>query len=144
MKRANKEGWNKLRKEADSKSAKKAQQKTAEAAAQNAVKLEKARGLLIDHILRSIELMPKNGGTHTRQSQTDKTTGKQMSIDYDIQTLINALEKLSNGATADVERQKRFLDENNAVMMSYADLFARPARTRTIESIEAGGEDVQD
>ena len=142
MKRANKEGWNKLRKEADSKSALKAQQKTADAAAQNAVKLEKARGLLIDHILRAIENMPKNGGTHTRQSQTDKATGKQMSIDYDLQTMVTALEKLSTGSAADVEKQKRFLEENNITMMGYADLFSRPARKRTIEAIESGGKDV--
>jgi len=65
-----------------------------------------------------------------------------MTIDYDLQTLINALEKLSNGSTADVERQKRFLEENNSVMISYADLFSRPARRRTIEELEAA--DVQD
>ena len=86
--------------------------------------------------------MPKQGGTHVRQSQTDKNTGKQMTIDYDLQTLINALEKLSNGSTADVERQKRFLEENNSVMISYADLFSRPARRRTIEELEAAA-DVQ-
>lgn len=86
--------------------------------------------------------MPKNGGTHTRQSQTDKQTGRQMTIDYDIQTLINALEKLSNGSTADIERQKRFLEENNSVMVGYADLFSRPARKRTIEQLESGGKDV--
>ena len=87
-------------------------------------------------------MMPKNGGTRTRQSQTDKQTGKMMSIDYDLQTLINALEKLSNGTTADIERQKRFIEENNAVMTTYADLFSRPARTRTIEELEAGGDNV--
>ncbi len=144
--RAEKEEWTKTREDTvrkiSEKTAQKAAQKTADAAAQNAVKLEKARGLLIDHILRAIEMMPKQGGTHTRQSQTDKSTGKQMTIDYDLQTLINALEKLSNGSTADVERQKRFLEENNSVMISYADLFSRPARRRTIEELEAA--DVQD
>ena len=144
--RAQREKWTdarvKARQNGSIKAAQKAAQKTAEAAAQNAVKLEKARGLLIDHILRAIEMMPKNGGTHTRQSQTDKQTGKQMSIDYDLQTLINALEKLSTGSTADVERQKRFLDENNTTMITYADVFSRPARKRTIESIESGDKDV--
>ena len=142
MVRANREGWKKERDKAESKSTAKAQQRTADAAAQNAVKLEKARGLLIEHILRAIEQMPKQGGTHVRQSQTDKSTGKQMTIDYDLQTLINALEKLSNGSTADIERQKRFLDENNTTMISYADLFSRPARKRTIEQLEAGEQDV--
>lgn len=136
MKKANKEGWNDQRKEAVKKSTAKAQQRTADAAAQNAVKLEKVRGLLIDHVLRAIESMPKNGGTHTRQSQTDKQTGRQMTIDYDLSTLITALEKLSSGSTADVEKQKRFLEENNIVMMGYKDLFSRPARKRTIESLE--------
>ena len=139
---AERENWKQEREKAKQKVSLKAAQKTADAAAQNAVKLEKARGLLIDHILRAIEMMPKQGGTHTRQSQTDKSTGKQMTIDYDLQTLINALEKLSNGSTADVERQKRFLEENNSVMISYADLFSRPARRRTIEELEAA--DVQD
>jgi hypothetical protein len=86
--------------------------------------------------------MPKNGGTHTRQSQTDKQTGKMMSVDYDLAALINALEKLSTGTTADTERQKRYLEENNTVMASYADLFSRPARRRTIEQIEAGDNNV--
>ena len=144
--RADKEGWTKTREETLRKIGEKAAQETikksADAAAQNAVKLEKARGLLIDHILRAIEGMPKNGGTHTRQSQTDKQSGRQMTIDYDIQPLINALEKLSNGSTADVERQKRFMEENNAVMTTYADLFSRPARTRTIEELKAGDSDV--
>ena len=132
----------KARDKAATETIQKAAQKTADAAAQNAVKLEKMRGLLIDHLLRQMESMPKNGGTHTRQSQTDKATGRQMTIDYDLQTMINALEKLSNGSTADIERQKRFMEENNAVMVTYADLFSRPARTRTIEELEAGGEDV--
>lgn len=146
--RADKEGWVKTREETvrkiGEKMAQKATQKTADAAAQNAVKLEKARGLLIDHVLRAIEGMPKNGGTHTRQSQTDKQTGRQMTIDYDLSTLIAALEKLSTGSTADIEKQKRFLEENNITMMGYKDLFSRPARTRTIESLEGKQEESHD
>ena len=65
-----------------------------------------------------------------------------MSIDYDLQALISALEKLSTGSTADNERQKRFVEENNTVMAGYADLFSRPARARTIESLESGGKNV--
>ena len=139
---AEREKWAEEREKAKHKVSQKAAQRTADAAAQNAVKLEKARGLLIDHILRAIETMPKNAGTHVRQSQTDKSTGKQMSIDYDIQTLINALEKLSHGSAADMEKQKRFITENNETMMTYADLFSRPARKRTIEELEAGARDV--
>lgn len=143
MKRANAEKWNKARKEADSKTVEKTQQavakKTADAAAANAVKLEKARALLIDKILQAIEKMPNQAGTRIRQSQIDKNTGKQMSVDYDLAILVQAFEKLSNGATADYERQKQFSKENNTTMMTYADLFKRPARTRTIEEIEGGG-----
>lgn len=142
MQRANREKWKSQRDKAESKVITKSQQKVADAAAQNAVKLEKARGLLIDHVLRAIEGMPKNGGTHTRQSQTDKQTGRQMTIDYDLSILISALEKLSSGSQADVEKQKRFLEENNITMMGYADLFSRPARKRTIESLESGASDV--
>ena len=139
---AERENWSREREKARQKVSTKAAQRTADAAAQNAVKLEKARGLLIDHVLRAIEGMPKNGGTHTRQSQTDKQTGRQMTIDYDLSILISALEKLSSGSQADVEKQKRFLEENNITMMGYADLFSRPARKRTIESLESGASDV--
>ncbi|MBP5711036.1 MAG: hypothetical protein J6W84_08705 [Bacteroidales bacterium] len=151
LQRANAEKWNKLRKEAADKSVKKAQQevakKTADAAAANAVKLEKARSMLIDRILIAIEQMPEKGGTRVRQSQLDKNTGKQMSVDYDLATLVQAFEKLSNGATADYERQKQFARENNTTMMTYADLFKRPARMRTIEEVTntddvGGGDDV--
>lgn len=65
-----------------------------------------------------------------------------MTIDYDLSILISALEKLSSGSAADVEKQKRFLEENNITMMGYKDLFSRPARTRTIEGLEAGAADV--
>lgn len=93
---------------------------------------------MIDKILSAIEQMPKHGGTHTRQSQTDKETGKQMSIDYDLSALVSAFEKLTTGTTADIERQKRFVEENNTTLMGYADLFSRPARQRTIEELERG------
>lgn len=144
LQRANEEKWRKLRDEAAHKSVKKAQQevakKTADAAAANAVKLEKARALLIDKIIIALEQMPKNAGTHVRHSQMDRNTGKQMSVDYDLSALVSAFEKLSSGSTADFERQKQFAKENNTTLMGYADLFKRAARMRTIEEIEAGGE----
>ena len=105
------------------------------------MKLEKARALLIDKIVTALENMPKNGGTRVRQSQTDRETGKQMSVDYDLATLVTAFEKLSSGTTADFERQKQFAKENNTTLMGYADLFKRAARTRTIEEIESGGDE---
>lgn len=97
--------------------------------------------MLIDRIIKAIEQMPEKGGTHVRQSHMDKESGKQMSVDYDLTALVSAFEKLSSGATADFERQKQFANENNTVLMSYADLFKRPARMRTIEQVESGGED---
>ena len=138
--RAIKEKWADQRRKGYEKSAEKAQQKTANAAAANAVKLEKARAMLIDRIIIAIEKMPENAGTHIRQSKLDKQTGQQLSVDYDLSTLVAAFEKLSTGTTADYERQKQFAQENNTVMIGYADLFRRAARQRTIEEIEAGGD----
>lgn len=135
--RAHEEKWTESRRNARIKSVKKAEDKTADAAAANAVKLEKARAMAIEWVIKSLEQMPKNGGTHVRQTQIDKATGRQMSIDFDLSALVVALEKLSNGQTADFERQKKFAAENNQTLMSYADLFKRPARTRKLEDIEA-------
>ena len=134
------DNWKEAREKARQKSSEMAAKKTADAAAANAVKLEKARALLIDKILQAIEKMPNQAGTRIRQSQIDKNTGKQMSVDYDLAILVQAFEKLSSGATADYERQKQFSQENNTTMMTYADLFKRPARTRTIEEVESGGD----
>lgn len=138
--RSEREGWVNARKEVSRKVVAKAAQKTAEAAANNAVKLEKARAMLIDRIIKALEQMPDKSGTRIRQSQFDKNTGKQLSVDYDLSTLVSAFEKLSSGSTADFERQKQFAEENNTVLMSYADLFKRPARSRTIEELESGRE----
>ena len=140
-KRYEEDGWKAAREKARQKASDAAIKKTADAAAANAAKLEKARALLIDKILKAIERMPEQSGTRIRQSQIDKNTGKQMSVDYDLAILVQAFEKLSNGATADFERQKQFASENNTTLMTYADLFKRPARTRTLEELE-GGDDV--
>ena len=147
VRKASDEGWTKLRKEAARKAGELAQEKIAErkaeAAVENAAMLEKARRLLIERILETIEQMPKKSGTRVRQSKTDRDTGQQVSVDYDLQTLITAYEKLSEGATADGERQKQFAKENNSTILGYADLFKRAARQRTIEELESGGgEDV--
>lgn len=142
--RADKEGWVKTREDTvrkiNEKTAQKAAQKTADAAAANAVKLEKARALLIDKIMLALEQMPNKSGTRIRQTHTDKNNGNQVSVDYDLSILVSAFEKLSSGSTADFERQKQFAKENNTTLMGYADLFKRPARMRTIEEIESGGD----
>ena len=136
---AEKDKWTEAREEVSQKVVEKSAQKTASAAASNAVKLEKARALLIDHILIALERMPESAGTRLRSSKFDKEKAQQTTVDYDLSTLVSAFEKLSTGTTADYERQKQFAAENNTVMMGYADLFRRAARQRTIEEIEAGG-----
>jgi hypothetical protein len=92
-KKANAEKWAQQREETYNKSATKAQQKKANETASNAVKLEQAKGLLIDRLKRAIEQMPLNGGTHVRQHIQDGN--KRMTIDYSIMDMILALEKLS-------------------------------------------------
>lgn len=93
MQKANAEKWKKLRDEALSKSIAKTQQKTADITASNAVKLEQAKGLLIDRLRKAIENMPDNGGTHSRQyiSKGDK----KLTVDYSLLDMVAALEKLT-------------------------------------------------
>lgn len=92
MKKANEEKWGKLRQQAEAESTARAQQKTAEAAATNAAKLEKAKGLLLEKIIKAIERMPENCGSKTRQ--TARQGDKQVTIEYDISELISAIERL--------------------------------------------------
>lgn len=92
-KKANAEKWAQQREETYNKSATKAQQKKANETASNAVKLEQAKGLLIDKLKRAIEQMPESAGTHSRQyiSKGDK----KMTVDYDLLEMVTALEKLA-------------------------------------------------
>jgi hypothetical protein len=92
-KKANAEKWAQQREETYNKSATKAQQKKANETASNAVKLEQAKGLLIDKLKMAIEQMPESAGTHSRQyiSKGDK----KLTIDYDLLEMVTALEKLS-------------------------------------------------
>jgi transcriptional regulator with XRE-family HTH domain len=91
--KANAEKWAKQRNETYNKSITKAQQKKANETASNAVKLEQAKGLLIDKLKRAIEQMPESAGTHSRQyiSKGDK----KMTVDYDLLEMVTALEKLA-------------------------------------------------
>ena len=98
-KKANAEKWEAQRKAAYNKSATKAQQKTADAAASNAVKLERARGLAIDRLIRALESMPEAGGTHTRQNI--QTGNKRMTVDYSLLDIVNAIEKLTRNDSTD-------------------------------------------
>ncbi|MBQ2095525.1 MAG: hypothetical protein II474_06445, partial [Firmicutes bacterium] len=55
-------------------------------------KLEKAKGLLLEKIIKAIERMPENCGSKTRQ--TARQGDKQVTIEYDISELISAIERL--------------------------------------------------
>jgi hypothetical protein len=93
MQKANTEKWKQMRDDTTSKSIAKVKQKTADTVATNAVKLEQAKGLLIDKLKRAIEQMPESAGTHSRQyiSKGDK----KMTVDYDLLEMVTALEKLT-------------------------------------------------
>lgn len=99
MKKANAEQWRKLRSDADSKSIAEAQQNTAEEKASNAAKYERAKGLAIDRLIRALERMPENGGSHSRQTITDG--GKRLTVDHDLLSIVSALEKLGANMTID-------------------------------------------
>ena len=100
-KKANAEKWAQQREETYNKSATKAQQKKANETASNAVKLEQAKGLLIDKLKKAIETMPENGGTHARKYIGDGS--KKLTVDYDLLAMVTALEKLTAGDNKDME-----------------------------------------
>lgn len=94
-KKANAEKWAQQREDTYNKSVIKAQQKKANETASNAVKLEQAKGLLIDKLKRAIEQMPESAGTHSRQYI--QKGDKKLTVDYDLMDMVTALEKLSGG-----------------------------------------------
>lgn len=110
--RASEEGWTKDREIAKQESRDLAIQKTAGQIAENSVKLEYARTLMIDKIVRALEQMPEGIGNRVRQSQKDVKTGKQMTVDFDILKLVSALEKLSNVSANSLSRQIEFGEGN--------------------------------
>lgn len=75
------------------------QQKTADEIASNAAKYERAKGLAIDRLIRALERMPENGGSHSRQTITDG--GKRLTVDHDLLSIVSALEKLGANMTID-------------------------------------------
>lgn len=101
MKKAAAEGWSKLKAETYSKATAKAQQKTENEIASNAVKLEQAKGLLIDRLKKAIESMPENGGTHARKYIGEGN--KKLTVDYDLLAMVSALEKLTADGKGDVD-----------------------------------------
>ncbi len=93
MQKANREEWRRLRDEAESKSIARTKQKTAEVVASNAVKIEKAKGLAIDRIIKVLESMPDTNATNLREyAQRD---GKRQTVEYNLLELVTALEKMS-------------------------------------------------
>ena len=55
----------------------------------------KRGGILIDQLIKAIENMPENGGTHARQYICEGN--KKVTVDYDLLAMVTALEKLANG-----------------------------------------------
>ena len=101
MKKAAAESWSKLKAETYSKSIAKAQQEASAVISSNAVKLEQAKGLLIDQLIKAIESMPENGGTHARRYIGDGN--KKVTVDYDLLAMVAALEKLTADGKGDVD-----------------------------------------
>ena len=99
--RANTEKWTSERKSAQQKAVTKAVQKNEEEITSNAVKLEQAKGLLIDRLKKAIETMPENGGTHARKYIGEGN--KKLTVDYDLLAMVAALEKLTADGKGDVE-----------------------------------------
>lgn len=67
------------------------------------MKLEKAKGLAIDRIIRALERMPDNGGSHSRQTVQDG--GKRLTVDHDLLDLVTALEKLQRNDMMDANAE---------------------------------------
>ena len=97
--RAESGAWAEEREKQSRKSAAKAAQKTENEVVSNAVKLEQAKGLLIDKLKKAIETMPENGGTHARKYIGDGS--KKLTVDYDLLAMVTALEKLTAGDNKD-------------------------------------------
>ena len=94
MNKANAENWKAQRDRAMSNGLAKAEQKASDAVANNATKLEKARGLIIDRLIRAVERMPEDGGSRTRQMMKDEK-GRTLTRDYDLLALVSVYEKLT-------------------------------------------------
>lgn len=121
--RASEEGWTKDREIAKQESRDLAIQKTADQIAENSARLEYARSLMIDKVVRALEQMPEGIGNRVRQSQKDAKTGKQMTVDYDILKLVSALEKLSNVSASSLSRQMEFKEETDGADEAHDALF---------------------
>lgn len=119
--RANKEGWKTARDRASSKSITDAEQKTAEAAASNAVKLEEARGLILDAALEILRTFPRHVGNKVKSYGKDKK-GNKVSGEFNLLELTGIIDKLASGSMGAAEYDP-VLDRLNAELDAeiYAD-----------------------
>lgn len=90
--RAEADHWKEERDNQERRNLAEASQKVASAVATNAAKLEKAKGLAIDRLIKALEQMPESSGSHSRQSV--QSGSKRMTVDYDLYEIVSALEKL--------------------------------------------------
>ena len=85
--RANAGKWNQQREQAHNKITTQTQQKIVDSAADNATQLQRAYGLILKRVNRLLENMPEDG------TKIRKTKKGEM-VEYDLATLLLALEKL--------------------------------------------------
>lgn len=108
MKRANTEGWNKLRKQADSKSIEIAQQKTAIAASENAAIAQRIKSKLLRRLEREIDKLPDNigsefvtGGVEYGKNEKGNRIRKEVTHAYKLRDLTAAYKDLTDDMPKD-------------------------------------------
>lgn len=96
-------------------------QKTAEAAASNAVKLEEARGLILDAALEILRTFPRHVGNKVKSYGKDKN-GNKVSGEFNLLELTGIIDKLASGSMGAAEYDP-VLDRLNAELDAeiYAD-----------------------
>lgn len=103
MKRANKEGWATLRKQADSKSVEIAQQKTADAVSENAAIAQRIKAKLLRRLEREIDKLPENigseyvtGGVEYGKNEKGNRIRKEVTHAYKLRDLTAAYKDLTD------------------------------------------------
>ena len=103
MKRANKEGWATLRKQADSKSVEIAQQKTANAVSENAAIAQRIKAKLLRRLEREIDKLPENigseyvtGGVEYGKNEKGNRIRKEVTHAYKLRDLTAAYKDLTD------------------------------------------------
>lgn len=103
MKRANKEGWATLRKQADSKSVEIAQQKTADAVSENVAIAQRIKAKLLRRLEREIDRLPDNigseyvtGGVEYGKNEKGNRIRKEVTHAYKLRDLTAAYKDLTD------------------------------------------------